>query len=208
MEILEFEQGSRGWIEARLGMVTASKFSDVMAKTPSGKSPGVTRYKYMTKLITEIDEQRQVVSYHDKNMEAGTDKEAGAREWYELITGNSVEEVGFIKLDDHVGCSPDGLVGEDGLVELKCPLGTTHRDYLEGKQSLVKTYWKQIQGQMYVTGRKWCEIMSFRPENKKHPHILHRVKRDEEFIHELKIELVMFIKDMKKRIEKTDKSEF
>lgn len=204
MEIIDCLQGSDQWVKARLGVVTASHFKDVMAK-----GAGKSRHGYMTKLITEICEQRQVVSYHDKNMDAGIEKEPEAREYYaKCLTTLPVSEVGFIKLDDSIGCSPDGLVGDDGMLEIKCPLETTHTDYLEGKQSPVKTYKAQVQGQLHVTGRKWCDVLSYRPENKSRRHFLERVYRDEDFIYDLKVELILFVNEMKKRLENITKNQF
>ena len=203
MQIIDCIQGSEEWIQIRLGKVTASKFKDVMAK-----GQGKTRYKYMTRLITEINEQRQAVSYFDKNMEDGKEKEPFARQHYEEIYQVVVEQVGFVQRDDYVGCSPDGMIDEDGLLEIKCPIGTTHTDYLEGTESPVKTYRYQIQGQLWITGCKWYDVLSYRPENKKHPHFIRRVYRDEKCIYELKVETLMFIADLKKRLGNIDKTEF
>lgn len=202
MEVIDCVQGSDSWIEARLGMVTASKFSDVMAK-----GAGKTRKTYMIDLATEAMEGTQTVGYFDKNMEAGQEKEEAARKFYELITGCSVEEVGFVKRDDSVGASPDGLVGEDGLLEIKCPLGKTHTRYiLEDK--VISIYKPQIQGQLWVTERKWCDFLSYRPENLKRPHFIKRVYRDEPYIKELAIEVTMFVSQLKDMVEQFTKSEF
>lgn len=202
MKIFDCIQGSDAWVAARLGRVTSSKFSDVMAK-----GQGKSRKTYMINLATEIMEGTQTVSYFDKNMEAGKEKEPFAREFYELINKCPVTEVGFVERDEWVGCSPDGFVGEDGLLEIKCPLGKTHtRFILEDKAP--STYNAQIQGQLWVTGRRWCDFLSFRPENNKRPHFIKRVFRDEEYIKELAIQTTIFVGELKKMIDRLTVSEF
>ena len=202
MKIYECTQQSDEWYKLRLGAVTASKFGDVIAK-----GDGKTRKTYMIDLATEILEGTQMVGHYDKNMEAGTLKEPLAREYYELITYCTVKEVGFVKRDDSVGCSPDGLVGEDGLIEIKCPLGKTHTRYiLEDK--VPSTYKSQIQGQLWVTQRRWCDFLSYRPENLKRPHFIKRVYRDEDYIKELAIQVTIFVAELKKLIDTLTRSEF
>ncbi|KKN08276.1 hypothetical protein LCGC14_1058410, partial [marine sediment metagenome] len=140
MKIYDCIQNSEEWYQVRLGKVTASCFSKAIAG-----GQGKTRKTYMIDLATEILEGTQTVGHYDKNMEAGTLKEPLAREYYELITYCTVKEVGFVKRDDSVGCSPDGLVGDDGGFECKCPLGKTHTRYiLEDK--VPTAYKAQIQG--------------------------------------------------------------
>lgn len=202
MEILDCIQGSPDWVKARLGMVTASKFSDVMSK-----GAGKTRKDYMLDLATEIMEGTQTVGYFDKNMEAGQDKETQAREYYQLISGCTVKEVGFIKMNDIVGASPDGMIGEDGLLEIKCPLGKTHTRYIL-EDRIPTAYKAQIQGQLYVTERRWCDFLSYRPENKQRPHFIKRVYRDEAYIKDMSIQVIMFVAELKKLIETLTRSEF
>ena len=202
MKIIDCVQGSDEWFAARLGKVTASKFSDVLAK-----GQGKTRLTYMINLATEIIEGAPAESYCDKNMEAGTIKEPLARAFYELLNDCHVAEVGFVERDASVGASPDGLVGDDGLLEIKCPLGTTHTRYIV-EDKVPTAYVAQIQGQLWVTDRQWCDFLSYRPENTKHPHFIKRVDRDEKYIKNLAIEVEIFVADLKKMVDMITKSEF
>jgi len=196
MKVIDCEQGSEAWSEIRLGMVTASRFSDVLAK-----GTGKTRKSYMVQLAGEIMEQKQMKTHFDKNMEAGQIKEPLAREYYEALYGVTVEQVGFVELNDDVGCSPDGLIRSDGMLEIKCPLATTHIRYIEGGV-LPPAYTAQVQGGLWVTGREWCDFMSFRPENRQRPHFIVRVSRDKEYIKELSIQVTMFVLELKRLVEK------
>ncbi len=202
MIIHDFVQGSDEWIQVRLGKVTASKFSDVMAK-----GAGKTRKTYMIQLATEIMEQIPVVSYFDKNMEAGQEKETAARRYYEMITDCPVKEVGFVQLDDNVGASPDGLIGTDGGVEIKCPTGKVYTEYLLN-DVFPTPYKAQVQGNLMVTDREWWDFMAYRPENTKRPHFIKRIFRDEDYIKEMKIQIIMFVTELNKLVESLTKSEF
>ena len=192
MKIIDCIQQSDEWIAIRLGMVTASKFS---IATAGGE--GKTRNRYMKDLYIEIDEQLQTVSYRDKNMREGTEKEPFAREYYELVNDVNVQQVGFVILNDFIGGSPDGFVGDDGIIEIKCPLGVTHYDYYTGLANPYTSYKKQIQGLLWLTGRKWCDFISYRPESKNRPFYKVRLNRDEKYIKELAIQVTMFVNELK-----------
>lgn len=156
------EQRSDEWFAARLGKVTASKIVDVMAKTKTGWGAG--RANYMAQLISERLTGEQQSSFSNAAMQWGTDTEPQARAAYTLITGRTVQEVGFV---DHPaipmsGASPDGLVGDDGLVEIKCPNTSTHLETLITGAVPTK-YRKQMLWQMACTGRSWCDFASFDP---------------------------------------------
>jgi putative phage-type endonuclease len=199
MQIIDCQQGTDEWFAARLGKITASKFKDVKAE-----GEGKTRKTYMINLITEIMEGIPTVKYFDKNMEAGKNKEPEAREYYaKYLTDLSVTEVGFVKLNELVGASPDGLVGEDGLLEIKCPLGTTHIRYVLADK-MPTAYYAQVQGQIWVTGRKWCDFLCYRPENRRQPYFLKKVLRDEDYIKELRVKIQMFINEMNELIKTFD----
>jgi putative phage-type endonuclease len=180
------------WLENRLGFVTASKFSDVLAK-----GQGKTRRSYMLKLAAERITGKPIETYKNDAMERGIELEEQARNEYEFITGNTVELSGFVKIDDDTGCSPDGLVGDKGLVEIKCPLVTTHIEYvLAGK--LPPTYKAQVMGQLWVTGREWCDFVSYCPDVKSDKYIMIvRVERDESYIDNLRKEVFDFITDLR-----------
>ena len=156
------EQRSEEWFAARLGKVTASKIVDVMARTKAGWGAG--RANYMAQLISERLTGEQQSSFSNAAMQWGTDTEPQARAAYTLITGRTVEEVGFV---DHPaiemsGASPDGLVGDSGLVEIKCPNTATHLETLITGAVPTK-YRKQMLWQMACTGRAWCDFASFDP---------------------------------------------
>jgi putative phage-type endonuclease len=156
------EQRSDEWFSARLGCVTASRAADVMAKTKTGYS--ASRETYMAQLITERLTNTRADGFSSAAMQWGTDTEPQARMAYEFMTGETVEETGFV-LHPSIqgfGASPDGLVGSDGLIEIKCPNSATHIDTLLSEKVPAK-YITQMQVQMMCTGREWCDFVSFDP---------------------------------------------
>ena len=156
------EQRSDEWIAVRLGKVTASRAADVMAKTKTGYS--ASRETYMAQLITERLTNTRADGFSSPAMQWGTDTEPQARMAYEFMTGETVEETGFV-LHPSIqgfGASPDGLVGSDGLIEIKCPNSATHIDTLLSEKVPAK-YITQMQVQMMCTGREWCDFVSFDP---------------------------------------------
>lgn len=156
------EQRSEEWFAARLGCVTASRTADVMAKTKTGYS--ASRANYMAQLITERLTQMPTEGFSSSAMQWGTDTEPQARMAYELMTGEVVVETGFIPHPTIAGfgASPDGLVGSDGLIEIKCPNSATHIDTLLSGDVPSK-YMIQMQVQMMCCGRDWCDFVSFDP---------------------------------------------
>ena len=190
MRIIVAEQRSPEWFAARLGVPSASQFGKVV--TPTGKS-STQADGYLNKLVAEILTGESDQPEANDAMIRGTVLEPEARAYYELI-GGTVEEVGFCLHDDGFGCSPDGLAGDTGLLEIKCPLSHTHVEYLR-EGVLPGLYVPQVQGQLLVTGREWCDFLSYHPDMRP---LLIRVERDEKFIktlHEALIELVGQIKD-------------
>lgn len=193
MEIIrDIEQGSEQWHELRLGKVTASRFKDVMAK---GK--GLIRKSYMYQLAAEYITGEKEESYSNKYMEWGTENEAAARAMYELETDCTVEQVAFIKRNENVGASPDSLVGTDGLLEIKCPKTTTQIEtFLSGK--VPSQHKPQIQGQLWVSEREWCDFLSFDPRiNAKSGYFCTRVYRNDKYIEELEQTISVFIEELK-----------
>src|SRR4051812_47586094 len=128
--MLEIVQGSDAWFQARLGRVTASRVADVIAKTKSGSS--AQRANYAAQLIAERLTGRVAESYSNAAMAHGTEYEPEARSAYEFFHSASVTEIGFVPHPtiEQAGCSPDGLIGLDGLLEIKCPNSATHLDTL------------------------------------------------------------------------------
>lgn len=163
MEPEEIEQRSAEWLALRCGKVTASKIADLMARTQKGW--GASRANYAAQLICERLTGTVEQSYINAAMQWGNDWEAAAREAYGLKVGEFVAEVGFVEHPDArmaAGASPDGLVGDDGLVEIKCPNSATHIATLRG-EPIPDKYIKQMQWQMACTERQWCDFASFDP---------------------------------------------
>ena len=200
------EQRTDEWFAARLGKVTASKVSDVIAKTRSGYS--ASRENYAAQLVVERLTQKQGESFTNAAMEWGTTQEPFARAAYEIKQGVTVEEVGFI---DHPtiamsGASPDGLVGEDGLVEIKCPNTATHIDTILTREVPAK-YIAQMQWQMACTGRQWCDFVSFDPRMPEHLQLfIARVNRVEVFIKELEDEVRKFLREVDHKVEQLNET--
>lgn len=178
MKIITASQGTPEWFAARLGLATGSKFSDVLA---GGK--GLTRKAYAVQLALEIVTGKQAETFTNQAMLDGTEREPIARALYEAHTGNFVDEVGFCRHDSiECGISPDGLIDEDGGIEIKCPKASTHAGYL-AIPAEPSTYTAQIQGCMWVTGRSWWDFVSYHPDFPENAQlIVRRVKRDSDYI--------------------------
>ena len=155
------KQQTAEWFEARLGKVTASRVIDIIPNPKTGKYYA-TREKYMFELLAERISGVVQPVFLSKPMIHGTETEPIARAVYEGMTGNAVQEVGFI---DHptiknFGASPDGLVGDDGCVEFKCPETTTHLK-LMAREEIAPKYSYQMQTQMMCANREWCDFFNF-----------------------------------------------
>jgi putative phage-type endonuclease len=190
------DQGTTEWLSERAGKVTASKIADVMAKTKSG--PGAARKNYMAQLLTERLTGEPTQGFTNAAMEWGTEQEPRARAMYSFHTGNSVLETGFVPHPEieRTGASPDGLVGDDGLVEIKCPNTATHIETLRGGK-IDRKYLLQMHWQMICTGREWCDFVSFDPRLPE-PMQLHvqRVERDAELVEEITAEVTQFLTEL------------
>jgi len=194
------EQGSPEWFAARLGKVTASRVSDVMAKLKTG-GYGASRDDYMAQLICERLTGEVAESFTNSAMAWGTDTEPMARAHYEMVNSVLVDQVGFIAHPDieMAGASPDGIVG-NGIIEIKCPNTSTHIDTLLNKKVPAK-YIKQIQFQLRCTGKEWCDFVSFDPRLKGLEMFTKRVERDEKLISEMDTEVVKFLADLDTKLE-------
>lgn len=193
--VVDCEQGTDEWFSARLGVATASKFKDVMAK-----GAGKTRKSYLIQLAAEMLTNEKADSYSNSAMEWGTATEPQARDAYQFMSDNEAVEVGFCKISDHVGASPDSLVGDNGLLEIKCPNTTTQIiTVLDGK--VPTTHKAQIQGQLFVTQREWCDFVSFDPRIQGDAsYFCQRVERDEIYIASLERELDAFVEELHETI--------
>jgi putative phage-type endonuclease len=192
----EIIQGSDEWKALRLGKVTASRVADVVARTKTGY--GASRANYMAQLIAERLTDTVAESYTNAAMQHGTETEPEARAAYEFYQGATVKEVAFVPHPkiDQAGCSPDGLVGDDGLVEIKCPNTATHLDTLLG-QAVPAKYMAQIQFQMACTGRAYCAFVSYDPRMPENMRLfIRRVDRDDTHIHVLETEIAAFLLEM------------
>jgi putative phage-type endonuclease len=195
------EQRTEEWFKQRLGKVTASKIADVIAKTKTGVS--ASRENYSTQLTLERLTGQQAEFYTNAAMEWGTATEPQARTAYEVYREVLVDEVGFI---DHPtiamsGASPDGFVGEDGLVEIKCPESKTQMDTLLNQKVPTK-YMPQMQWQMACTGRKWCDFVSYDPRMPQNLQIfVQRVERNDLYIKMLEDEVMTFLEEIDQKVE-------
>lgn len=189
------DQRTEDWFEARLGRATASRFKDVMLTIKSGEAAG--RKNYRAELIAERLTGVRDEGYTTAAMQWGIDNEPLARLRYELLTGNSVEECGFFAHSSLMaGASPDGLIYDDGLIEIKCPNTATHIETLKSKKLPYQYYW-QVMGQMWITGRKWCDFVSFDPRMPKNAQIfITTVERDDEAISKLEGQVTTFLREV------------
>ena len=191
MRIITAEQGSPAWLQARCGNLTASCFSDLMAKTKSG--PSTSRKNLITKLAIERITGTPGESYCNDAMRRGTELEPVARAAYEFHRLVLVEEVGFAlhSVLDYVGASVDGMVGDNGLVEIKCPSAQgKHADALRFGAHADEYRW-QIQGQLWISDREWCDAASYDPRFPDGLQLaIKRVFRDEPAIAELERECI------------------
>lgn len=198
--MLDCDQRSPEWFQARLGKATASKISDIMAKTAKG--PGASRANYAAQLVCERLTGRCTDSFSNGAMQWGTDTEPFARDAYRLHALCEVRECGFVEHPTVAmsGASPDGLIGDDGLVEIKCPNSATHIDTLLGK-SVPAKYHHQIQWQLACTGRAWCDFVSFDPRLPEPMQLfVQRVDRNDVVIAEMEREVAAFLAEVDAKV--------
>ena len=193
-------QGTPEWFAERCGKVTASRVADLLAKTKTGW--GSSRPNYMAELIAERMTGIVAESYTNAAMQWGTEHETQAKDAYQFYMGTDIEDVGFIShpFIKDFGASPDGFVGSDGLVEIKCPLTSTHIETLLSG-TIPGKYITQMQSQMACTDRKWNDFLSFDPRM---PEILRlfrrRLYRDEDKILEIESEVTAFLNELVMKI--------
>jgi putative phage-type endonuclease len=195
-------QGTPEWLALRCGKVTASRIGDMSAKTKSG--PSASRAAYMGQLVAERLTGMVQESYQSQAMLNGIEREPEARAGYCYRNDMTIEEVAFVNHPTipMAGCSPDGLIGKDGLIEIKCPQVHTHIETLL-TETIDGKYLKQMQFQMAVCNRAWCDYLSY------HPHMptqmrlwVKRVPRDDGIIAELESEVREFQRELEARVEK------
>jgi predicted phage-related endonuclease len=174
----DIEQGTQQWFDIRLGKFTASH---AQAIATNGKGLETLVYDKVAEILT----RKMKESYTNSDIERGKELEEMARNTYELETGIAVTRVGFIEKSERVGCSPDGLIGEDGLQEIKCINDANFVKYMH-LRDIDKDHIWQMQMQMDVTGRKWCDYVVYNPNFPK-PLIITRIERDNSAIERIRL---------------------
>jgi len=194
------QQGSQEWLQARCGRVGASRVADIIAKTKTGW--GASRATYMGQLIAERLTGVPMETYTNAAMQWGTEKEPEARATYEFLTDRAVMQCGFILHPDieMAGASPDSFVGDDGLLECKCPLTSTHIEtLLDGR--IPGKYEAQMNWQLAVTGRLWVDWVSFDPRMPAHMSIfIKRFYRNDNEIAELEKQVRQFLAELSDKL--------
>lgn len=179
MRAFKHEQGTQAWLLSRLGCPSASNFHKLI--TPVGK-PSTSSNSYVCELVSQIYTKELPETFSNEWMERGNELEPKARQYYEMARGVEVQEIGFCKHDTlECGASPDGLVNDNGGLEIKCPAPATHCQYLiDGV--LPSKYVPQVMGCLWITGRDWWDFVSY---HETMPALLVRVERDEDYIAKL-----------------------
>lgn len=188
------------WLQQRCGKVGASSIWRVMAKTRTGVS--AERANYMAEIICERLTGQPTESFKSQAMQDGIDREATARSLYEFQTDVTVQLAGWVPhpMMPDCGASPDGLVGDVGLVEIKCPQRAGHLATLLGG-AVPDKYVKQVQWQMACTDRKWCDFVSFNPDFPGDLQLyVERIERDDDFIATAEVEVWKFIQEVEQKI--------
>lgn len=197
MRIVDCLQGTSEWFSARCGIPSASNFDQIIT---TKLEPSKQRQKYLYRLAGERVSGMAEETYQNNAMLRGIELENEARNLYQVINDVEVKQVGFCLTEGKfvAGASPDGLIGDDGCIEIKCPTMAVHVGYLlDGK--LPTDYFQQTQGQLFVTGRTWCDFVSYYPGIKP---LIVRVERDEQFIKALTVELEIFCSELEDVIKK------
>lgn len=192
-----FEQYSPEWFAARLGRPSASQFDKIIT-TKGERSKQSTKYMYQ--LAGERISGAREESYTNAAMQRGTEMEPEARALYELLHDAQVDQVGMCYKDEArmFSCSPDGLIGENGGLEIKCPSMAVHIEYLIGGK-LPTDYYQQVHGSLLITGREWWDFASYYPGIKP---LIVRVYPDEKFLAALESELICFCEELAEVVEK------
>ena len=193
MKIYNMKQQTDEWFEIRLGKFTASNFSSLFSNKSTLKYQSVINdvvYERLTGLRQE--------SFSNQWMERGNELESEARQSYEMLKFQKVKEIGFVELNNRIGCSPDGFVGDNGMIEIKCPKASTLIS-LHSSEKIKKDHYWQIQGQMWICKKQWCDYYVYHPEL---PAYIKRLERNDDDIKRLENEINEAIELVKTRIKK------
>lgn len=196
------EQRTEEWLQARCGSLGASQLNEALATTKTGW--GASRENLKNRIIAERLTGIPAETFQNAAMIWGVENEDNARKAYEAATGVFVDEMGiaYHPVLKHTHASPDGLVGDDGLIEIKCPNTTTHIETLKAKKAPSK-YINQMMWQMRCTDRQWCDFVSFDPRLPSHLQLfIVRVERDEAIIADLEAKVAEFLTEVEKEIER------
>ena len=197
MRIFNFPQNSPEWYSVRTGAITASQFASVLDFTKAGK-PGADRVKLLNDKVMERLTGDLTDHFTNFAMKRGTELEPDAASAYESATGSMTTEIGFV-MDDtlRIGCSPDRLVGDAGIIEIKCPFSATEmlRAWLD-TDAFVAGYEPQIRGQLWLAEREWCDLVVYHP---KLPLFIHRLFRDAGKERELSDKVIEFEAEVTRR---------
>lgn len=197
LEVFDCDQGTPEWFEARRAVVTASEFATVLAKGRGG-GESVTRRKYLLTLAGEAITGEVADKWEgNRHTERGKLLEPEARDAYALIAGVDPVQVGFLRRGQ-AGASPDSLIGDDGLLEIKTKLPHLQIECLEADR-LPPEHVAQVQGQLWISGRQWCDFVSYWPGL---PIFIKRVERDESYIASLSVAVGEFVTEMNQIIQK------
>ena len=200
----DIDQRSEAWHQLRLGRVTSSCASDMLATLKSGKGEAAGRRNLRVRLVLERIVGRSCESdFQSAAMRGGHEREADAQALYEALTGRILHTTGFVAHDSLMaGASPDGYVGDwEGLVEAKCPIPATHLDYLKSGQ-VPGEYLKQVHHQLWITGAQWCDWLSYSPEFPEPIQVkLVRIKRDEAEIAAYELLVRQFLSEVERELE-------
>lgn len=193
LKIYECEQGSPEWFEARCGVITASRFKDVLTqpKTKKARENGEssqTRISYAMELAAERVREIPNEIFSNEFLQRGQDYEEMVLELYQERTGYEIQKIGFMR-EGYIGASADGLVGDDGVVEFKTRLAKYQAALLLNDDDLPKEHVAQAQGNLFVSGRKWLDYVSYCPGL---PLYIQRIERDEDYHNALRAELSAF----------------
>lgn len=198
MKIIDCVQGSEEWLRARSGIATASNFATILSNG-RGKEEAVGRVNYRARLVVERLTGRPVETYFGKAMVQGVEREPIARSVYESRTRTIVDSVGLLRHDEiAAGASPDGLIDEDGCLEIKCPELSAHLEYLRlPPDTAPRKYVPQIQGELWISGRAWCDFVSFNSDFPEHLQlVVRRIARDDKAIAQLEFMVRAFLDEV------------
>lgn len=200
MSDLDLQQGSPEWIAARVGSLGASRVAEALAKTKTGW--GASRANLLAELVAERLTGAAAAGFTNAAMQWGNDKEPEARSAYEFMADVDVALVGIVRHPSIAGthASPDGLVGDDGLVEIKCPNTATHIETLLSQKVPAK-YVTQMLWQMACTGRRWCDFVSYDPRMPEAMRLfVRRVERDDAAVAQLEADVTAFLSELDAKV--------